>query len=145
MLKNISPLLTPELVYELYRMGHGEEIVFADSHFCPNLLGPKVLRCDGTDTVKILDGVLPLIDLDSFISDPIVMMEPVAGDSVDDSVEAEYLTIIKKHHPDHPPIAYLERLAFYERAKKALCIVITHNTRKYANIILTKGVLKNTV
>ena len=35
----------------------------------------------------------------------------------------------------------VERFAFYERAKKAYCIVMTGETALYANIILKKGVV----
>ena len=33
MLKGISPLISPELLGVLARMGHGDEIVLADAHF----------------------------------------------------------------------------------------------------------------
>jgi len=35
----------------------------------------------------------------------------------------------------------IERFAFYERAKKAYCIVSTGETALYGNAILKKGVL----
>ncbi len=33
MLKNINPIVEPELLFTLAKMGHGDEIVFSDIHF----------------------------------------------------------------------------------------------------------------
>jgi L-fucose mutarotase len=33
MLLGISPLISPDLLAVLHRMGHGDEIVLADAHF----------------------------------------------------------------------------------------------------------------
>lgn len=35
----------------------------------------------------------------------------------------------------------IERFAFYERAKKAYCIIQTGEERQYANLLLVKGVV----
>jgi len=38
MLIGISPLISPDLLAVLYRMGHGDEIVLADAHFPGELM-----------------------------------------------------------------------------------------------------------
>jgi L-fucose mutarotase len=48
--------------------------------------------------------------------------------------------VIDAHDRETPPIALVERDAFYERARSAFAIVMTGDTRKYANLILKKGV-----
>ena len=140
MLKGISPLLSPELLATLARMGHGDEIVLADAHFPGESLGPEVIRADGLRIAPLLDAILPLFELDSFIPHPIAMMDAVPGDSLDPAVEASYLVEIRKHAPDAPSIERVERFAFYERAKRAFAIVMTGETAKYGNIVLVKGV-----
>ena len=140
MLKGLSPLLSPELLAVLYRMGHGDEIVLADAHFPGHSLGVPVLRADGLPIPALLDAILPLFELDPYVDAPVVMMEAVPGDRLDPAVEAAYRVAIDRHAPGSPPIARVERFAFYERAGKAFAVVMTGETAKYGNILLKKGV-----
>jgi L-fucose mutarotase len=141
MLRGISPLLSPELLSVLYRMGHGDEIVLADAHFPGETFNGRVLRADGLSVPALLDGILPLFTLDQYADDHLVMMAAVPGDSLDPAVEAAYLEPIKRHAPDHQPITRTERFAFYDRAKEAFAVLMTGETAKYGNIILKKGVI----
>ncbi|MBL9158995.1 MAG: L-fucose mutarotase [Verrucomicrobiales bacterium] len=140
MLKGISPLLSPDLLATLARMGHGDAIVLADAHFPGESVGPEVIRADGLRIAPLLDAILPLFELDSFIPHPVAMMDAVPGDSLDPAVEAAYLEAIHRHAPETPAIERVERFAFYERARGAFAIVMTGETAKYGNIILVKGV-----
>jgi len=121
-------------------MGHGDEIVFADAHFPGHSINDHVIRADGLLIEDLLDAILPLFSLDSYVSDPAVMMACVQGDEPDPEVEAGYRSVIDRYAPETPRISFVERFAFYERAKSAFVIVMTGDTRKYANIILKKGV-----
>jgi len=140
MLYGISPLLSPELLATLCAMGHGDTIVLADAHFPGESLGPDVIRADGLQIPDLLDGILPLFVTDTFIPDSVLMMAPVEGDSADPEVEKAYWSRISKAWPDTPPLVMLERMAFYEKAKDAFAVVMTGDTKKYGNVILTKGV-----
>ncbi|MHC4708451.1 MAG: RbsD/FucU family protein, partial [Planctomycetota bacterium] len=79
MLKGISPLLGPELLGVLSRMGHGDEIVLADAHFPGEKYNDYVMRADGLRIADLLDAILPLFVLDSYVADPLVMMAAVPG------------------------------------------------------------------
>jgi L-fucose mutarotase len=140
MLKGISPLFSPELLATLYRMGHGDEIVLADVHFPGHSVHPLVIRADGLPIDNLLAAILPLFALDTYVPDPLVMMAPVPGDTADPTVAATYHAIIDRHSPGAPPIHFIERFPFYQRAKATFAVVMTGDTRKYANIILKKGV-----
>ncbi len=140
MLKGISPLLSPELLAVLARMGHGDEIVLADAHFPGETFGQRVLRADGLRIADLLDAILPLFELDSYVDAPVVMMAAVPGDTLDPAVEQAYRAVIDRHAPATPPIARIERFAFYERARAAFAVVMTGETAKYGNVILKKGV-----
>lgn len=140
MLIGISPLLSPELLSTLYRMGHGDDIVLADAHFPGESLGPPVIRADGIKIAPLLDAILPLFKLDSYVAHPLHMMAAVPGDMLDPAVELSYRSQVDKHWPKTPAIGRIERFAFYERSKSAFAIVMTGETAKYGNIILTKGV-----
>lgn len=140
MLKGISPLISPRLLEVMARMGHGDELVLADAHFPGESLGKRVVRADGLRIADLLEAILPLFELDSYVPHPLIMMEPVTGDSPDPQVEISYQRCIRLTNPDHPPIKRIDRYAFYERAKDAFAVVMTGDTAKYGNIILVKGV-----
>jgi len=140
MLKGISPLLSPELLAALCRMGHGDEIVLADAHFPGDSMNGRVVRADGLRIPALLDAILPLFVLDAYVPDPIVMMSAVRGDRLDDGVPAAYRAAIERHAPDAPPTVFIDRFNFYERARRAWAVVMTGETAKYGNVILKKGV-----
>lgn len=140
MLKGISPVISPELLGVLARMGHGDEIVLADAHFPGDSMNSTVLRADGIRIPDLLAGILPLFEIDTYVDDPLVMMSPVEGDTLDPAVENDYLVPIKKFSPDSPGITRIDRYSFYDRARMAFAVVMTGELAKYGNIILKKGV-----
>ena len=140
MLKGISPLFSPDLLATIYRMGHGDEIILADAHFPGHSINDLVIRADGLLIEDLLDAILPLFALDSYVDDPVVMMAPVPGDEPDPSVAGGYRAVIDNYAPETHEIVFIDRFAFYERASNAFAVVMTGDTRKYANLILKKGV-----
>ena len=140
MLKGISPIISPDLLYTLHVMGHGDEIVLADAHFPTESLNDNVLRADGVKIQDLLMGILPLFEIDTYVNDPVVMMNAVNADTLDSTVEEAYLIPIKQYYSEAPAITRIDRFAFYERARNAFAIVITGELAKYGNIILKKGV-----
>ncbi len=141
MLKGISPLISPELLKILSEMGHGDEIVLGDAHFPAMGLGPQVVRADGIGIPQLLEAILQLIPLDQYDADHFALMEVVPGDPVVPVIWDEYKALLAKTEPDSQP-TMVERFAYYERAKKAYCIVATGETAQYANVILKKGVVR---
>lgn len=139
MLKGIAPCISPELLKVLAEMGHGDEIVLADAHFPGHTMNDRVLRADGLSVTTLIDGILPLFDLDTY-ADPLIMMQAVAGDALDPAVEEQYLAVVRRHSPGADPPARIDRFAFYERARAAFAVVMTGETRTYGNLLLKKGV-----
>lgn len=140
MLKGISPLISPDLLGVLSRMGHGDEIILADAHFPGETFNQRVLRADGLKIPELLEAILPLFELDSYVDAPLAMMAAVEGDTLDPKVEESYLKSIHKSNPNVPDIERIDRFAFYERAKSAFAVLMTGETAKYGNILLKKGV-----
>jgi len=139
MLKGIHPAISPELLKTLAEMGHGDEIILADAHFPGQSFNPRIIRADGLDVTALLDGILPLFELDSY-ADPLVMMQAVEGDQLDPAVEEQYLAVGRRHAPDAKAPVRIDRFAFYDRARSAFAVVMTGETRKYGNLLLKKGV-----
>jgi len=140
MLKGISPLISPELLEVLARMGHGDEIVLADAHFPAETYNEFVIRADGLKIPDLLSAILPLFELDAYVDHPLIMMAAVEGDEIDTSVEESYLKSIHQTNPEVAPILRISRFKFYNRTEEAFAVVITGETATYGNIILKKGV-----
>ncbi len=140
MLRGIDPVISPELLDGLFRMGHGDEIILADAHFPGETFNNNVLRADGIEICALLEGILPLFELDSYVPHPVVMMAAVDGDSLDPEVEKKYMNSIVKSVENRPVIDRIDRFDFYDRAKIAFAVIMTGETAKYGNILLKKGV-----
>lgn len=140
MLKNISPIISPELLKILMEMGHGDEIVIGDGNFPAASIAQRLVRLDGHGVNEILDAVLKLMPLDTYVEAPVALMDN-NGDGDRPAIWADYEETVKANEGDKK-FEFVERFAFYERAKKAYCVVATGETAVYANIILKKGVVK---
>ena len=140
MLQGISPILSPELLKLLCEMGHGDEIVLADSNFPGTSIGTRLTRADGLPIKVLLEAILPLFPLDRY-ADSLLMMQAVTGDKLDPAVEADYMDVVRRYQPQAAVPIRIERHAFYERARSAFCVVMTGELRVYGNLILKKGVI----
>jgi len=139
MLKGISPVISPDLLKLLAEMGHGDEIILADAHFPGHTCCKQVVRADGIGIPALLEGIIPLFELDSY-SPPLIMMAAVEGDTLDPEVEKRYKAALRQHLKKVPAITRIGRFDFYDRAQKAFACVMTGELAKYGNIILKKGV-----
>ena len=143
MLKGIPKLLSPELLKVLCEMGHSDRIVIADGNFPAESMGKNaiVIRCDGHGVPELLDAILKLLPLDTYVDAPVMLMQVTPGDNVDPVIWKDYRKIVDKHQ-DNVKFEEIERFAFYERARDAYAIVATGESALYANVILKKGVVK---
>jgi L-fucose mutarotase len=141
MLKGISPLLSPELLKILAEMGHGDELVIGDANFPAQSMGQRCVRLDGHGGVELLDAVLNLLPLDTFVDAPVTLMQVVPGTMDDEPpIWGKFQETVEKHQPG-TKLSHIERFAFYDRARKAYACVATGERSLYACIILKKGVL----
>lgn len=145
MLKGISPLLTPELLKVLCEMGHGDYLVLADANFPAHSVGKnaKVIRADGHGIPDMLRAILPLFPLDTYVEQPVGLMQVVPGDPVETPIWDVYRTIVAEYDGRGTAIiGETERFAFYEKARGAYAIIATGERAIYGNIILQKGVVE---
>ncbi|HIW81971.1 MAG TPA: fucose isomerase [Candidatus Acetatifactor stercoripullorum] len=144
MLKGIPPILSPELLKVLCEMGHGDRIVIGDGNFPAQSMGKAsiVLRCDGHGVAELLDAVLTVFPLDTYVEKPVQLMAVMDGDPVETPIWDVYHEILIKHDARGAgAVEHLERFAFYEEARKAYVIAATSESALYANIMLQKGVV----
>lgn len=122
-------------------MGHGDEIVIADGNFPCHTISQNVVRADGLSGTEILKAIMELFPLDSYSEHQVFLMEVVPGDDYTPEIWNEYTSILQ-HSGEPHSIGYIERFAFYERAKKAYAVIASGEGALYANVILKKGVVK---
>ncbi len=142
MLKNVPPILSPELIKILMEMGHGDEIVIADSNFPCYTTNSRVIRMDGNGGNAVLEAIISLLPLDDYAEDNVFLMNVLEGDNVKTPIWDEYKKTLNLYEGEAVRIKFLERFAFYERAKAAYAVVATSEEALYANIILKKGVIR---
>ena len=143
MLKNIPPILGPELLYTLRAMGHGDEIAIVDANYPAENAGPPVIRLDGLSATDVADAVLTLMPLDTYVDEQAFAMEVVGNPKKREQTHKDFDKLVKKHEPTMK-LSLLERFAFYERASQAFVIVQTGERRLYGNILLKKGIIRPT-
>ena len=144
MLKNIPPILSPELLKVLCEMGHGDEIILADGNFPAESIGKDaiVIRADGHGTVELLEAILQFLPLDQYVEQPIALMKVVDGDPCKPTIWDSYKQKLNESGNDPAKIEMVERFAFYERAHHAYAIIATGESAIYANVLLKKGVVQ---
>lgn len=143
MLKGIPSILPPELLKILMEMGHGDEIVIADGNFPGASHARNLVRCDGHGVSQVLEAVLRLFPLDSYVPQPVALMQVVPGDPVVPVIWDKYHEIVRRWEPQAEKAGFeeVERSLFYQRAKNAYAVVTTGETAIYANILLRKGII----
>ena len=145
MLININPILSPELLFHLRSMGHGEKLILADANFPANTSTNKVLWLDGVGIKEAGSAILSVFPLDIFVvsqgGSPALRME--VDDKPDELTEThkEFIEVVKKVSGENWNVGSISRQDFYKEAKKAYCIVTTTDARPFGCCILTKGVI----
>ncbi|MEZ2330988.1 RbsD/FucU family protein [Mesorhizobium sp. RCC_202] len=145
MLKGINPLLNADVLQALRAMGHGDDLIIADTNFPADsvarqtVLG-KVLRIDAS-AAEVVKAVLSLYPLDTFVNDAAARMEIVGKPNEIPPVQKEVQKEIDAAEGKPWPMISIERYAFYERSRKAYCVIQTGERRFYGCFAFRKGVV----
>lgn len=145
MLKGINPLLNADVLQALRAMGHGDDLIIADTNFPADSVARqtalgKLLRIDAP-AADVAKAVLSLYPLDTFVDDAAARMEIVGKPDEIPPVQKEVQKEIDKAEGKAWPMISVERYAFYERAKKAYCVIQTGERRFYGCFAFRKGVV----
>jgi len=143
MLIGIPPILSPGLMKTMMEMGHGDEIILADGNFPATYYSPRVIRADGVGIEPLLDAILGFFLLDYLTDTTIALMALPDDFGNEPPIWEEYRRVVHMHHGNISGFEQIERRTFYERARAAYAMVATGETRRFANIILRKGVVTN--
>lgn len=143
MLKGIPDIISPDLLKILDEMGHGDDLVIGDSNYPAASNAKKLVRCDGHGVPELLDAILKLFPLDVYVDCPVGLMQVVPGDNIVPVIHDEIKKVVSKYDDrGEAAVEYIERFAFYERAKNAYAIVATTERKQYGCMIIKKGIIK---
>ena len=142
MLKGIDPILNADLLWALRAMGHGDDLVIADTNFPATTMGRRVVRMDGVSGPRLLEAVLSVLPLDDFVPDPALRIEVVGDPEAEPEVCRDYAAILARSAHGGARLGRLERFAFYERARGAFAVVASGEDRLYGCVLLKKGVVR---
>ena len=141
MLKGIDPLIFPELLFTLSRMGHGDELVIADRNYPAYSTNRRVHRLDGVDSTTAARAVFGLLPIDTFTAAPLACMEVVGAPGSIAEVQVDFRAAAVEAAGRELVMESLPREAFYERARAAFAVLATGEERPYGCFIVVKGVL----
>jgi L-fucose mutarotase len=142
MLKGLDPLLSPDLLFVLAAMGHGDELAIVDANFPALSNARRLIRLDGASAPRALQAVLSVMPLDDFVDAPMAVMEVVGDPTAIPEPVKEFQQVADTAEGKNVPRQAVERFAFYERARTAFAIVATGETRLYGCVLVKKGVIR---
>lgn len=143
MLKGIDSKINADLLYVLAAMGHGDQVAIVDRNYpeTSNADGKELVRYDGLSATQILELVLSVMPLDTFVEEPVYTMQVVGNPTEILPFHKEGQEICNRIEGRDIKMKSLERHAFYAQVAQCFAIISTSEDRPYGNFILVKGVL----
>jgi L-fucose mutarotase len=141
MLKNLPPQLSADLLYHLCAMGHGDEVAIVDANFPAHSNAQRHVALPGNQATEVLDAVMSVLPLDSFVEHPANHMQVVGDPQAVPEICHEFSSILNRHQGEDVNLGSIERFDFYKRVKQCYLVVSTSEARLYGNIIITKGII----
>ena len=124
MLKNINPLLNADVLQVLRAMGHGDDLIIADTNFpsesvAKQTVHGKLLRID-RPAAEVVAAILSVYPLDTFVDDAAARMEVVGSPNDILPVMEEVQAQVNAANGEALSMISIERCAFYDRAQTGL-------------------------
>ena len=144
MLKGINPLLNADVLHVLRAMGHGDDLIIADTNFPSDSVARQTvygrrLRIDAP-AADVVQAVLSVMPIDTFVNDAAARMEVVdEPETILPVMEEVQSQVAAMGGPN--PMLPIERFSFYDRAKQAYAVIQTGERRFYGCFAFRKGVI----
>jgi L-fucose mutarotase len=143
MLKNIPKHLSPDVLWALAAMGHGDCLAVVDANYPAYSRHQRVLPIVGVPLVSIIADILQLMPVDDFVEKPVVKMVPDGDLSFTTSVHDDVEKIVNEMEQRQVSVEPVERTRFYDVAARAFAVVATTDDRPFGCFIFTKGVIRS--
>lgn len=141
MLKNIDPLLGPDLLRNLAAMGHGDVLCVVDRNFPADANAQRFVSLRGVGAIELIEAILLVFPVDTFIETPAHWMQPVGDGPAALPIHREFQQALELSEGRPVAATPLERFEFYHQAASAYVIVKTTEDRPYGCFLITKGVV----
>lgn len=150
MLKGLDPLLSPDLLWVLAAMGHGDDLALVDANhpaetIARATISGRLIVLPGVTMARAARGILGVFPLDGFVPDPVRRMEVVGDPAAIPTVQWEVQAEIDRAEGRAQPLQGIERFAFYDAARRAFAVVQVGDPRPYGCFLLRKGVIASDV
>jgi len=146
MLIGIDARMPPKLLCCLAHMGHGDEIVVADSNYpaeatASHCVEKAVIQLPGLSAPEAIGLICSVMPLDYFTEYAVLRME--VDNKPDEMTEAHLAAweVLEKVKPVDANLASIERQSFYQQARTAFAVVQSTEVRPFGCFILRKGVV----
>ncbi|BAI74170.1 fucose operon FucU protein (plasmid) [Azospirillum sp. B510] len=146
MLKGLDPLLSPDLLWVLAAMGHGDDLALVDANhpaeaIARATISSRLITLPGVTMARAARGILSVFPLDGYVPDPVRRMEVVGDPTALPTVQGEVQAEIDRAEGRPLPLRGIERFAFYDAARRAFAVVQVGDPRPYGCFLLRKGVI----
>ena len=146
MLKTIDPVLSPDLLWVLAAMGHGDDLALVDANhpaetIAARTTSKRLVRLPGLTMERAARAILSVLPLDEFVDDPVRRMQMVGDPATVPDVQKHVQVEIDRAAGRRVAIVGVERFEFYEAAKNAFAVVQVGDPRAYGCFLLRKGVI----
>jgi L-fucose mutarotase len=150
MLKGLDPLLSPDLLWVLAAMGHGDDLALVDANhpaeaIARATISGRLIVLPGVTMARTARGILSVFPLDGYVPDPVRRMEVVGDPAALPAVQGEVQAEIDRAEGQPLPLQGIERFAFYDAARRAFAVVQVGDPRPYGCFLLRKGVIAGDV
>ena len=146
MLKGLDPLLTPDLLWVLAAMGHGDDLALVDGNHPAERIARattsgRIVRLAGCTMAGAARAILTVLPLDDFVADPVRRMRVVGAPDQIPEVQREVQDEIDRAAGRPLGLVGIERFDFYAAAEQAFAVVQVTDARPYGCFLIRKGVI----
>lgn len=142
--KTIPRSLTPDLLWAIAAMGHGDRIAVVNANYPAYSRHDRVIALAGVSLVDAIQDLLRLMPIDDIGPAPAVRM--VADGRPDDTheVHGDVQQLLDAAEGRTVAVQPLERTAFFELAQRSFAAVATTDNRPFGCFLFAKGVVRGT-
>jgi L-fucose mutarotase len=146
MLRSVDPVLTPDLLWILASMGHGDDLALVDANhpaerIAAATISKRLVRLPGLTMERAARAILSVLPLDTYVPDPARRMEIIGDTATVPAVQQVVQAEIDRVSAGPQPLVGIERFAFYDAAKASFAVVQVGDARLYGCFLFRKGVI----
>lgn len=142
MLKTIPPTLTPDLLWVLAAMGHGDRLALVNANYPAYARHARVIALPGVSLVAAFTDILQLMPVDDLADLPAFRMVPDGEPGEVPQVHRDVQQVLDAAEGRAVGMQAVERTPFFALAGSAFAAVATTDNRPFGCFVITKGVVR---